>query len=297
MIDTTLTPGNEGVLRPRTIGGQPVRSASEVRMTKGRNITIMAKSGMGKTSLTGTALSSRFSFPILHLDVDGSSHVLDDDPNLDIVQVGDWAKFKKVFDEIKRDYRKEGYPYKLVSVDNMTELAYQNFQVAKLRGYKDIRQAYRDVTDDIMEVTHQLRDISVNSMVNVLIHVWIEKQLDPEEQVNTYMVQFSPALQKAFPGVVDMIGHLTMESDKPTFTRKLSFIPLRSDAKFRRARTEVNAQKIPFEVWNPDLGAILDTWIGGDDFDTQRFAKPLKVAKAEEAKAKEEEKAEAKSNG
>jgi phage nucleotide-binding protein len=271
MIDATnatLTPGTEGVLRPRTIAGLPVRSASEVRMTKGRNITIMAKAGMGKTTLTASALESRFAVPILHLDIDGSSHVLDDDNNLDIVQVGDWAKFKKAFDEIKRDYRKEGYPYKLISIDNMTELAYQNFQVAKLRGYKDIRQAYRDVTDDIMDVTHQLRDISVNSMVNVIMHVWIEKQIDPEENVNMYMVQFSPALQKAFPGVVDMIGHLTMESDKPTFTRKLSFIPLRSDAKFRRARTEINAQKIPLEMWNPNLGAVLDTLIGGDDFDS-----------------------------
>lgn len=287
MTETIIPVGNTDVLRPRTFGGLPVRTASEVRMSKGRNLTIMARSGLGKTTLVGTALNSRFTHPILHIDVDGSSHVLDDHPDLDIVQANSWAKFKKLYEELKRDYKKDGFPYKLISVDNLTELAYYDLKV-RLPNYKDPRQAYRDVTDDIMDVAHELRDMTVNSMICVIMHVWIEKQLDPEENTNNYMVQFSPAIQKAFPGVVDTVGHLTMESDKPTFTRKLSFIPLRSDAKFRRARTDVNAQKIPIEMWNPDLSAIFDTWIGGDPFDAARFAKPVKVAQAEAAKAKEE---------
>jgi hypothetical protein len=280
------------ILRPRLVGGLPVRSATEVRMNKGRNVTIMARSGVGKTTLVQTALESRFCRPLLHIDIDGSSHVLDDDPDLDIVQATTWPAFKKVYDEVKRDYKKEGYPYKAISVDNMTELAYQNLQIAKARGYKDVRQAYRDVTDDIQDIAHTLRDMTVNTTLVVIMHVWIEKQIDPEENTNNYMVQFSPALQKSFPGIVDIIGHLTMESDKPTFTRKLSFIPLRSDAKLRRSRSNEVEMRIPTEMWNPSLGAMFDTLMGSDEFNASQFAKPVKVSQAEAAKAKEEAEAE-----
>jgi phage nucleotide-binding protein len=268
-----------------TFAGLTSYSPTTVRQTKGRNITIMAHAGAGKTTLAATAIKSRFGWPMQFVDIEGGSHVLDENEGIDIVKVKNTADWKRYYAELKRNFNnKEKFPYLTVCIDNLTELS--NIRIAEEKPkYNDPRQAYGVVTDEIMEITRFLRDMSNTTMINVIVNVWIEHEKDEGEGVTLTRVQFNPAIQKAYPGVVDMIGNLTLENDPPKYTRKLSFIPIRSDAKLRRAKTDTNAQRIPIELWNPDLGAILDTLIGGDEFDTARYTKPTRIApKSEEEK-------------
>lgn len=266
-----------------TFAGLPSYDPISVRQTKGRNITIMAHAGAGKTTLAATCLNSRFGWPMQYVDIEGGSHVLDNNDGIDIVKIKGTAEWNKYYAELKRNYNNsEKFPYLTVCIDNLTELANKRIAEEKPK-HNDPRKAYGVVTDEIMEITRFLRDMSNATMINVIINVWIEREKDDDQGVTLTRVQFNPAIQKAYPGVVDMIGNLTLENDPPQYTRKLSFIPIRSDAKLRRAKTDTNAQKIPIEIWNPDLGAILDTLIGGDPYDAQKFAKPTRVTQAQQA--------------
>lgn len=267
-------------------GGLPIYSPAEVKQTKGRNITIMSRSGGGKTTLCSTAIESRFGWPMLLCDVDGSSHVIDDNDGIDIQKIPSIPAWKKWFSTFQLNFKNESkFPYKALCLDNMSDLA-SRWVAEAIPRYKDPRQAYNEVTQGIAEIVRFMRDVSTTTMINVIFNVWVDKDLDPEENVNHIKVQFNPALQNLYPGLVDMIGYLTFESDKPNFTRKLSFMPVRSDAKIRRPRSDKNLMSIPIDMWNPSIGALLDTMIGGDPFDASRFAKPQRVKQAEEAEKK-----------
>lgn len=267
--------------RITSFGGLAVKSPTQIRETHGRNITIMSRGGIGKTTLAATAVKSRFACPLLVLDIEGGSYVLDEDPNIDIISILTYDDWRKFYTSLKLNWNNpDKFPYKGICIDNITELMYKDLEVEKPK-HKDPRQAYGVVTDDLLDITRFMRELTRKTMINVIINVWVERERDDDNNATFTKVQLNPATQKAYPGIVDIVGWLDIENDKPAYTRKLSFIPVRSDAKLRRAKGDVNAQKIPIEMWNPDLGAILDTLIGGDDFNAAQFAKPSMVAKLE----------------
>lgn len=104
-------------LTERTLGGlkvQPVADRSSYF-----NLLVYGPSGVGKTTLAGSASEVPELSPVLFIDIEGGTLSLRNSyPNVDVVRVQTWSKMQDVYDELRRG----GSGYKTVVLDSLTEI-------------------------------------------------------------------------------------------------------------------------------------------------------------------------------
>lgn len=264
-----LTEANAEETLARKLGGIPLVRATDLQdVAEGRFIVLYGQGGAGKTTLAGDACEIG---ETLEIDCEGGGDVLRGNKNTDIVPCYTWRDFEKVTEKLKQGE----HGYKNIIVDNVSELVNLDLQRIAGKDGPEI-QEWGEMTRDILYKTREYRDsIARKQGVNVFFLAWDADEKDDKGVVKKD-ISFTPALRKEFPGVVTIIGHVGVLKDPNQ--RVLSFAPgPKTISKFRRARN-VNATKIPFDIYygldNLPMADILRTMNGEQEWNSKRYPTP-----------------------
>ena len=267
------------VLRPSIFAGLKVHQATDIT-DQGMCIAIYGSAGTGKTTLAAGAADVKEGGRTLILDAEGGAKAVAHRTDIDVIDINDWPQLRRFAEEL---VRADVIPWDTIILDNMTE-----YQSVNMRDI--LKQAGRDMTQiqdfnrntiDMLTMTRTMRDIARKRGINVILIAWDSPEKDETTGFIKRDVGFTPSLARQFPGIVDIVGYLTVENDPPRSTRHLSFtVSPRTAAKFRRSKNE-NAMKIPLELWfgenNNLMADIISTLRYGKPFDAAKYSKPEKA--------------------
>jgi AAA domain-containing protein len=206
--------------------------------------------GAGKTTVASEIVLHPRGKPALLVSADGSYssvlHLVDE--GLDILFVEKWSQVQAILKEVK-----QGSKYKSIIWDNISEilrLCVKHHAPSGMPEGPAALKLWGQITAGMMEFTAETRSLSMTHNLNVLSVLWEETEKDELTQVIRSKVLLTPKFGAAYPGMVTMLGRLTVPGDaRNDYIRKLSFAPSdRTDSKYRVAPTEA-AAKIPVELW------------------------------------------------
>lgn len=260
---TTLTTDNAA----QKIAGLQVRKSSEMR-ANGSFIVIYGQGGAGKTSLVAEVRKlGNTLLADTTKGADAISHLTD----IDCVELTKWADF----DNLTKEVKKAEHGYVNIIIENVTELA--EMDIARISGPVDQPeiQEWGQMTRDVLAKTREWRDIASAQGINVFFLAWDASERD-ERNVLKLELAFTPRLREAFPGVVTIIGHITVLNDPDK--RLLTFAPgPKTVSKFRRA-ADAASRKVPYDIYygldNLPMADILRTMKGEQDWPDKKYPKP-----------------------
>lgn len=260
-------------------GLEVVRKKDNIK--KGAFMAVYGTGGSGKTTLLSEVVLTELGRPALLVDVEGGSdsvtHLLGQ--GLDIVNPDTWLKVKKVVDEFKAGK----HNYKSIIIDNLSEILALRVKHSAPSGMplgSATLQMWGQITSELQEFVRDLRVCTFKGY-NAFMVLWEETEQDEATKAVRYKVNLTPKFASAFPGMVTMVGRLTVPGDeRDGYIRQLSFAPsTKTDAKFRVAPNEVTSN-IPLELYlrqdthfMPDF---LECVVNGKPFPAEKYIKPKK---------------------
>ena len=234
--------------------------------------TFIGPAGAGKTTLAGSnCLSERYGGRTLVLDAEGGAKVIADDPGIEIASITRWAQL----DRVTSEFVQGKYPeFKGVILDNLIE--YQKLNLAHLvgpTGTPEFKEWNQD-SQDMRHLIRRWRDLARVRDINVFFIGWDVEEKDSNGVRSKRTIQFTPALQQEFPGIVDSIGIVTAIDNDPEH-RVVDFTPsTRTIAKFRRGKSEA-ARKLPYKIRygldNLPIPDILAVMKGGGSWPAAKY--------------------------
>lgn len=260
---------------PTKFAGLPIRKPSEIQQHRGTCITLTGKGGVGKTTLAATITHSDIAQRCLFVDLEGGAHVLDDDPYMDIVEVHSWSELEVILQSLVRDTK----TYRSVIIDNASEAL--ELCKAKYNFYADITKQlslWNQITNDMVTMFRTGRDIARQEQFVTIFCMWdtIDNEDDMGQKFKHRNVSLNPKLAEKFLGIMDIVGWL----EQPT-KPNLPYPPILHfdidplyPTKKRISPRQQSLLKIPDIIYNPDLGHIIDTMIGGKPWPTEQHQKP-----------------------
>lgn len=211
--------------------------------------------GSGKTPIACDIIYSDFGSPACLIDVEGGSrsvaHLPDDKLMVMYPTEGDGTRrpwrWEDIRDIVKwmRDEPESVLEYRTFIFDNMSEI--QNIAIQWAKGSaEDVQiQHHGKATAELLQMVRTLRDVSQAKRLNILFIVWEAPEKDEITGVVKRDVGFTPSFARQFPGLIDMVGYLSVEGPGK---RKLSFEPSpRTAARFRRSQVD-RAKDITAEI-------------------------------------------------
>ena len=254
--------------RPKTIGGLEIVKAAELGEW-GMSIAIYGPPGVGKTTFCAQAIDSIYGAPVLDLDAEGGARSIAHTA-VEIVTVDSWEKIKKVSASL---FALTDVPWKTIILDNMSE--YQSLSIKSVAGGGPPQlQHWGQSTSDLLNLTRAYRDWGRKNSINVFFIAWETPEKDESTGIIKRDVGFTPSLARQFPGIVDIVGYLSVSSGD---TRSLTFAPSRTTAsKFRRSLTEA-ARRMPltfsYKLEDKPIVDILETLRGGGTWPADKYSK------------------------
>lgn len=253
--------------------GLQIKKAADLAESTGLVMVVYGSPGTGKTTLFAQAQGSKYGGRVLLVDADSGTRSITDIEGLDVLTVDNWPQIESV----QRSLVMDNHPYKTVIWDNLSE--YQAISIRHIAGNEVPQiQHYNRSTLDMMRFTRFSRDLAKNKGINVGLIAWESPDKDESIGLIKHGVGFTPSLARQMPGLVDIIGYLTVANDG---RRILTFQPSnRTDAKFRRAQVGP-ASKIPltisYTLQDNLIVDLLNTFIGNQDWPTEKYMKkPVK---------------------
>lgn len=237
---------------------------------------IYGAAGVGKTTLAGTIVNSELGNPALLVDAEGGAEVVKHQQKngLHVVSPSKWADIA----EIRREYEKGNRPFKSIIFDNMSEIQFMHLRSVVPPGLQPQIQHYGQNVAEMLSFVRFWRDQSRFHGTNVVFVCWDTLIRDGDGVIIKRGVQLRPKFADSFPGIVNFVGYLYVEPKIKGWGRVLDLSPNpKQDSKFRRSLDSAS-QKIPLQIANPDLGAIIDTIKGGKEWDTKKYDLSLAVA-------------------
>lgn len=264
---------------------------SDEQPASGKCIAIYGRPGAGKTDLVAGLADCPYATPILYLNIEGGAWVFSHRNDIQIIQITQWADFSTL---LIRFNGARALPFKTCIVDNVSELQAINvMSIINQRGTQGInggmpsQNNWGASTAQMLNSLRLCHDMSERFGVNFIFTVWEDARKDSvTNQVLKSGIGVTPALARSLPGIVDIVGHLTVQNDPPKYTRVLNFAANpHSDAKFRRNRTEV-ANSIPLTIAYQDQQPLVDifnTLFGGKPWPKEKYAALASKAKVDYA--------------
>lgn len=164
--------------------------------------------GVGKTRLAGSISEVVEASPVLLLDFEGGSSVLAHSyPNVDVVQVNDWATGKALVEALVN----EDHKYKTVILDTVGE-AQEQIKSWSVQTYGETNpyKKYEDIAD---QMTRSIRFLHKSGM-NVIVIAHVERDKDEIRRSLTFRpYTLGKKSSVELPKTFDVIGYLTMEED------------------------------------------------------------------------------------
>lgn len=257
---------------PVLIGGLTPRPVQETVEDQGTSLFLYSRGGGGKTTLTAGAAENEADGPVLMIDAEGGSKAVSDRKGIDVVSIASWSELEKVVDDIIKQVTAKTIPYKTFTFDNLSEYA----QLAKssVCGTNQPTQPqWGEINRRMIKLVRDLRNLASKNPVNVLFICWDSTERDETNKL-IYKLQFTPQLQKEYPGMIDIIGYI-MPIDGDPDHRELSFeFSSKTDAKLRRNMSAA-ARSIPYRIRygldNLPMADILNSLRRGATFPKEKY--------------------------
>lgn len=265
-VDRTPLTADNAVNR---VGGLQVRSTKDLT-NMGTNWTFYGQGGAGKTTLPSDLQDSEFG-PVLYAAAESGLTVIQ---NLDVpyVEINRWQDLKDLLAAYKSSKTPE---YKSVALDNLSDMLDKCIRFVAPSGIPT-QPEWNKISIEFLQMIRDWRDLTRFVDLNVFFLAWDADERDEVGMVKKD-INFTPAIRKAFPGIVDTVGHIAVLDRKPDM-RMITFAPgPKTIAKFRRAPT-ANARKIPFEIFygldNLPLADILRTLKTDKEWPASKYPLP-----------------------
>lgn len=199
-----------------TLGGLKTRKASD-RQARWLNALLYGESGAGKTLLAGQAAFVEELYPVLFIDMERGTRVLDHLPpeaqdRIDIYEPEEWDDLQTVYSHLFHGK----HPYKTVVVDSITEA--QALNMGKLAGYSrevelDAKlpkfEEWNETTAELRRFFRAFRDLRMNTIFTATTYE------DPDPSKGTkdapgYLIRpnVSKKLRSDSPAFFDFVAYL-----------------------------------------------------------------------------------------
>lgn len=292
------------------ITGRPVRRtytvsrASDLMDKWGVCFAIYGPPGSGKSTLASQAADSEFAGKVGVCDIEGGARAIGHRSDIDVFSIRDsdaqhdngmgYQQVEDVLDDLIEGKlvpaAASGHTkYGTIIVDNCSELnAYCTYDTLRTvsrnidRKDRPDQKDWNTTTARMLLHIRRWRDYAQASGTNVIFIAWDRAQEDRVTNVMKKDMAFNPALANQFPGLIDMVGYLTINGKGK---RTLSFEASASTAaKFRRSANET-AMTIPGEFGydfgntNKPMADLIDCLKGGKPFPASKY-RPVGAAPA-----------------
>lgn len=265
MVTGTITKDNADIIIP----GLDVKFSDNYTQL-GTNMTFYGQGGAGKTTLPSCLADTEFA-PVFFMASESGISVVQN-LHLPYTDMAKWTDIDKLLNALKGPN-----PPKIKSLvlDNLSEMLNICIHHVAPSG-QPTQPEWNKITNLMLSMVRDFRDLTKNMDLNVFFLAWDSDERD-ELQAVKKDINFTPALRKAFPGIVDTVGHIAVLDRRPDM-RKISFAPSpKTIAKFRRAPT-ANARKIPFEIYytldNLPLADVLRTMKSDAEWPAAKYPVP-----------------------
>lgn len=264
----TLTPDTAWQTLSK-IGILEIKNTGNVEQL-GTNWTLYGPGGAGKTTLPAGLHDTEYG-PVLYGAAESGLIVIKH-LGIPYVDIARWSDAEAMLNAFKSATPP---PYKSVVLDNLSEMA----QLAVYSEAPDgmpTQPQWNKITNKMLHIVREWRDLTKIRDLNVFFLAW---DADERDEVGTVKkdINFTPALRKAYPGIVDTVGHLSTPQNKPDM-RRLSFEPgPKTIAKFRRAPTS-NSMQVPFNIYyglnNLPMYDVIATIKGDKPWPAEKYPVP-----------------------
>lgn len=275
-MSDVLTPTNAAAYM-RKWGGIDVRTVDKI--VAGLKIGLYGPGGSGKTTTVATACNSALGKPMLYINARGNPHVVAS-RGADI-EVVDIMKFKEI-EDIRKDIvtalNRGDFPYKSIALDTVTEMMSMDLR-DRYGAMANVEWTQHSATTaDGLNLIRNFSDIADNYGIN-LFFVFQEVSEDREirgQKVNRSELALNKALQSQAPGIINWLGRMYILDDAPRYTRCLDFRPIEKQqvSKWQVDPDDERFKGILMEIFDPNLGDIIDAVKGGKPYPVDAHLKP-----------------------
>ena len=241
-------------------------------MTWGVCMAIYGPAGSGKSTLAAGAADSPDNSPLLIVDAEGGSRAVAHRADIEVLDVKSW---KDIDDFTEAAKRTKDFPWKTVVFDNMSE--YLSLLTNKVVGSGEdspSQPQWGKITLEFLSFVRTWRDLSRRG-INVILIAWEDEEKDEVGRVK-HQLSFTPKIRSTFPGMIDIIGYLTVVDKSIVGERLLDFAPSsRTASKFRRSQDEGAMQiplKIQYGIGKVPMADILTVLKGGGTWPKDKYS-------------------------
>lgn len=259
---------------------------SNEQPNSGKMIVIYGRAGVGKTDLVAALADCEYAQPVCYMNVEGGAWVFNSRDDIMVINVNDYVNFSSV---LMRFSSQKELPFRTLIIDNGSELQAYN-AINNMQGGAGIRgtgmptqQQWGASTAQMLNVARLCHDkLCAQLNVNVVFTAWEDARHDAgDTQFIKSGIGFTKKLASSFPGIADIVGHLTVNQRG---TRILSFeAGPYTDAKFRRDREDKAAQSVPLTIAYRDkekpLVDIFNALFGHKPFPLEKYKAYMQEAK------------------